>query len=155
MKVLVAVVALVLSGCTEQSQEQRKGTVAPQPEQHSASGGVAPSAAPVWPIPDDAIERPYGSAKILKSGSGAMRAEPNINQGVVMFVRYFDRQKRLTGSGSWFTSMHELSPQMQQAVADMKVGEVRRVWFASTTPERAVVDIHLLRVDPPSSRPAG
>lgn len=155
MKVVVAVVALLLSACTGQRPDHQVSTVAQQPEQHSSFGGVPPRAVPAWPVPSDAVEHPYGFSMILRNGEGAIRAETNLNQGVVMFVRYFDRENRVTGSGSWFTSMHELSPQMQQVVADMTVGEVRRVWFAAATPERAVVDVHLLRVDPPSSRPAG
>lgn len=154
MKVLVAVAALLFGACTEQRQDQGIVTVAQQPEQPSSFRGVSPDGAPAWPIPHDAVERPYGSAKVLKTGDGAVKAEPNLNQGVVMFVRYYDRENRVTGSGSWFTSMQQLPPQMQQAVADMRVGEVRRVWFASAPPARRVVDIHLLRVDPPSSRPA-
>lgn len=155
MKVLILVVALLLNACTEQPRDQRMGTSAQAPEKPSSSGAVPPHAAPVWPVPDDAIERPYGSATILRIGDGAIRARPGLNQGVVMFVRYFDREGHAAGSGSWFTSMHELSTPMQQAVADMRVGELRRVWFASAPPERAIVDIDLLRVDPPSSRPAG
>lgn len=151
MKTLAVAIIVLVSACSEPQRARDTVPRGGRTDQPASFGGVSPDVAPAWPVPQDALERPYGFAKVLKSGDGIVHSGPDQRVGVVMFVRYLDRQSQVTGSGSWFTSLTELNPEMRQVVTDMTVGEVRRVWFRTTTPERTALDIHLLRVDPSRS----